>query len=469
MPTYNEIKNRYEQDQSGMQQGLQQAGSSATSMSRSIQARDDASFVNDAAGGIGTLIGLGIRSSRMSQQNAKIEAVNQALKTSSAQMDQGLYQEAIATTTKQLISNEIVEAKVNGYSIRGTAYYLNEQYAKAIEDLTEAIRTIETSRVQLDRDALGDTLASSYYMRGRAFNKQNEPSEALRDFTKAIQLEPGWEVLYYSRCLVLRSIGEYDRALSDINQAISIQPGDADNYRERGRLYALTGAPSRALEDFTRAITLQRSVTNLRSRGQFYADQNERAKALIDCSTALSLNPNDVETLKLRAGLFEALGAHAEAEADLVRAAESEKRQSTYQSYQDAAKTVYDKGVTKTWTEADTRAKPNYPVAILLGILTWIGTSVALVFAAGLGGQGEATAVCALAGLVLAPVLGVIVAINRIKTPKLQAKSALLYFQEMAACEEQMPGFSEFYAAFLKARSEGTLPKLRETTQSLFE
>lgn len=54
----------------------------------------------------------------MSGQNAKIEeVVNQVLKTSSAQMDQGLYEEAIATTTKQLISNEIVEAKVNGYSI----------------------------------------------------------------------------------------------------------------------------------------------------------------------------------------------------------------------------------------------------------------------------------------------------------------------------------------------------------------
>lgn len=92
MATYNEIKSKYEQDQSGMQQGLQQVPSS-----------------KGVAEGVGTLIGLGIRSSRMSQQNAKIEALNQALKTSSTQMDQGLYEEAIATTTKKLVSCEIAE------------------------------------------------------------------------------------------------------------------------------------------------------------------------------------------------------------------------------------------------------------------------------------------------------------------------------------------------------------------------
>ncbi|WP_423225043.1 hypothetical protein [Candidatus Amarolinea aalborgensis] len=452
MSTYSEIKNKYEEDQGGMQQGLQQVSSS-----------------DSISGGVGTLIGLGIRSSRMSQQNAKIEAFNQAIKTTSAQMDQGLYEEAIATATKHLISNEIAEAKVNGYSIRGTAYYLSEQYAKAIEDLTEAIRIVETSRVQLDRDALGDAFASSYYLRGRAFNKQNQPSDALRDFTKAIQLEPGWEVLYYSRCLVLRSIGEYDRALSDINQAISIQPGDADNYRERGRLYALTGAPNKALDDFTRAITLRRSVANLRARGQFYTDQNEQTKALTDYSAALELNPNDIETLKLRAGLFKALGAHAEAEADLAHIAQSEKRQSAYQSYLDTAKAVYGKGVTKAWTEADTRSKPNYLVAILLGILTWIGISIALILAAAIGGGDEAIALPLLVGLVLAPVGGVIVAVNRIKNPKQRAKSAKQYFDEMAAAEPQMPGFTEFYRAYLSARDKGELPTLAQSTHAIFE
>lgn len=450
MATYNEIKSKYEQDQSGMQQGLQQVPSS-----------------KGVAEGVGTLIGLGIRSSRMSQQNAKIEALNQALKTSSTQMDQGLYEEAIATTTKKLVSCEIAEGKVQGFHIRGTAYFLREQYDKAIEDLTEAIRIIETSPVQLDRDALGDSLVSSYYVRGKAFEKQNKPSDALRDFTKAIRLEPGWDVLYYSRCLVLRTVGEYDQAQSDINQAITIEPGDAGNYRERGRLYALTGDPKRALDDFSRAITLQRSVVNLRARGQFYVDQNEQAKALTDYSAALALDPNDLKTLKLRAELLKALGSDAEADADLAHAAESEKQQSTYQSYLDTAKGVYDKGVTQTWTEADTKAKPNYLVAIVLGILTFFGTSVALLFAAGIGGDGSG--LCLLAGLVLAPVLGVMVTINQIKNPKQRAKSAMQYFAEMATCEKQMPRFSEFYGAYLKARTDGALPKLWETTQFIFE
>lgn len=469
MATYNEIKNRYEQDQNGMQQGLQQAGSSARTVSGAVQARDDELFVNGAAEGVGTLIGLGIRSARMSQQNAKIEAINQAMTTCSTQMDQGLHDEVIATATKQLVSNEIVEARVQGHFYRGAAYCLSGQYIKAIEDLTEAIRIIETSQGQLDRDALGDTHASSYYFRGEAFEKQNQPSDALRDLTRAIQLAPGWEGLYYSRSRVLRAIGEYDRALSDINQAVAIQPGDADNYRERGRLYALTGAPDRAVDDFTRAITLHRSAANFRARGMFYADQKEQARALTDYSAALAFDPNDVETFRLRAALFESLGAHAEAQADRTHAAESEKRHSTFRSYLDKAKAVYEKGITKTWTEADTRAKPNYPVAILLGVLTFIGSAVALTFVAGLSGGGDTAGLCLLVALVLTPVFGVAVTIDRIKSPKQQAKDALQYFEEIAACEEQMPRFSEFFEAFLKARSEGTLPKLRENTQSLFE
>lgn len=479
MPTYSEIKNKYEEDQGGMQQGLQQAGSSARSVGRAIQTRDDESFVNGAAEGVGTLIGLGIRSARMSQQNAKIEAINQAIKTSSTQMDQGLYAEAIATTTKQLVSNEIAEAKVQGYYMRGTAYYLSKQYVKAIEDLTEAIRIVETSRGQLDRDALGDLPVSSYYMRGRAFEKQNQPSDALRDFTKAIQLDPGQELLYYSRCLVLRSIGEYDRALSDINQAISIQPGDAHNYRERARLYALTGAPNKALDDFTRAITLQRSATNLRARGRFYTDQNEQTKALADYSAALELDPNDMETLKLRAGLFKALGAHAEAEADLAHVAQSEKRQSAYNSYLDAAKVVYDKGVTKTWTEADTKAKPNYLGTVLLGILAFLGTAVASLFvvgfvvsfltSAGVVGNFGTLLLLLLPGLALALWAGVKVFADRVTASKQRAASAQQYFDEMAAAELQMPGFTEFYRAYLSARGKGELATLEQSTHPIFE
>lgn len=470
MPTYSEIKAKYEQDQAGAQQGVQQGASSAQSIGQAIRTRDDQAVVNSAVEGIGAVIGLGIRSNRMANQNAKIDALNQAITTCDAQIEQGLYEEAINTADKRLVSSEIVEARVSGYFFKGKAQFSRGEYAKAAEDLTEAIQLVEESPVPLNQDALGDLLPMSYLGRAWAYEEQHRWSEALHDYTKAIQLNSTWYIGFASRCEVLREIGEYDLALADINQAISIQPGIADNYMKRGQLYALLASPERALADFNKAINLDRSAANLRARGQFYADQGDQAKALADYTAAIAVAPSDSATLKLRSALLEAMGAHSEAEADRTRIVEIENRHSSFEGYLQAAKAVYAKGVTKTWTEADTLAKPNYLTAVLAGIGAFVGTIlvlllVALVIVAG-NGEGN---ICLSMGLLLSPVLGVIVAINRIKKPKSQAKSAIQYFEEMAAREGQMPRFKEFFEAYLTARADGTLSKLEDSTQPLFE
>ncbi len=469
MPTYDEVKTKYEQDQAGMQQGVQQGAASARGVGGAINARDDEHFVNSAAEGIGTLVGLGIRSNRMAKQNAKIDAINQAMKLCDLQIDQGLPEEAINTATTHLISSDIVEAKVQGYLHRGQAQFNCSRYAEAVDDLSKVILIVEKSPAPLDSEALGDALPISYWGRGMAYVKQKQLADALRDYTKAIQLAPNWHAPYYSRSQALREIGEHERALADINQAISLQPGDADNYRERGKLHALLSSAEKALADFDKAVALNRSATNLRTRGQFYADRGDQSNALIDYSAALAVAPDDIATLKLRSALFERMGTHAEADTDRARAAELENRHSSFERYLDAAKAVYAKGITQVWTEADTHAKPNYLSAILQGVGAFLGTVlvlllVALVLVAG-NSDGN---ICLSLGLLLSPVLGVIVAINRIKKPKLQAKSAIQYFEEMAAHEGQMPRFSEFFEAYLAARANGTLSKLEESTRSLF-
>ena len=100
------------------------------------------------------------------------------------------------------------------------------------------------------------------------------------------------------------------------------------------------------------------------------------AKALQDYSAALAINAHDAETLKLRAEALQALGEHEEARADISHAAESERIEKAYQSYLDIAKAVYHKGITKTWTIADVDTKPNVPLAILLGLLAFIGAYI---------------------------------------------------------------------------------------------
>ena len=61
--------------------------------------------------------------------------------------------------------------------------------------------------------------------------------------------------------------------------------------------------------------------------------------------------------------------------------------QGTFQTYLKAAKAVYATGVTNTWTEADAQAKPNYFVALLLGIGGLIlGMAVTAVLSSALAG-----------------------------------------------------------------------------------
>ena len=469
MATYNEVKAQYEQDQAGMQQGVQQGATSARSVGGAISARDDEHFVNSAAEGIGTLVGLGIRSNRMAKQNAKIETINQAMKLCDLQIDQGLPEEAINTATTHLISSDIVEANVQGYLHRGQAQFNCGRYAEAVDDLSKVILIVEKSPSPLDSEALGDALPISYWGRGMAYVEQKQLADALRDYTKAIQLAPNWHAPYYSRSRALREIGEHERALADIDQAIALQPGDADNYRERGRLYAMIGTSDKALPDFDKAVALNRSATNLRTRGQFFADQGAQAKALIDYAAALAVAPGDIATLKLRSALFEAMGDHADAEADRRRADELESRHSSFERYLDSAKAVYAKGITRAWTEADTHAKPNYLTAILWGIGAFFGTVLVLLLIALILVAGNSDGnICLSLGLLLSPAVGVIVAVNQIKKPKLRAKSAIQYFDEMAAHDGQMPRFSEFFQAYLTARADGTLSKLEESTRSLF-
>jgi tetratricopeptide (TPR) repeat protein len=465
MPTYNDLKQSYEQSQSGAQQGAGSLASSARTMQGAIGARDDSAMVDSAAEGVGAVLGMSLGAARRAGMNAKIQAINSAIKKGYELASQGLWEQCAETATRELISSDIVEARVNGYFARGGARLQLDEYEDAVKDFSEAIRLAEKPGSSLDRDALGDTVGMSYGGRGTGYYYLNKPGEALRDLTKAIELTPGWETPYYQRSVVLCDIQEYDQALADINRAIAIKPGDSANYRQRAKVYSLGGAPNKELEDLTRAVVIEKSAANLRARGSFYAQHDQPGKALEDYATALAAKPDDIATLRLRAALLQQTGSETEAQRDLAEIAVIERRSSSYANYLQAAATVYSKGVTKTWTEADARAKPNIPAAVLVGIGVLVGSS--LVFAL--------VEMFVPFGPNFLTVLGVLpwvlagLAIYLRLSNKERSKAATKYLSEIAAVETQLPKFREFFAAYVKARQESTLSKLPEATRALFD
>ena len=69
------------------------------------------------------------------------------------------------------------------YDHRGRAYFNKQEYDKAIEDYTEAIR-------------LDPRYAVAYCGRGDTYRKKKEYDKAIEDYTEAIRLDPRYEFLY---------------------------------------------------------------------------------------------------------------------------------------------------------------------------------------------------------------------------------------------------------------------------------
>ena len=108
------------------------------------------------------------------------------------------------------------------YFNRGSAYYVNGQYDKAIADLSKAIE-------------LNPKDAKAYYNRGLAYGKgKGQFDKAIADFTKAIELDPTDANAYIGRGVAWGKKGVYDRAISDCNKAVELNPTNATAYNNRG-------------------------------------------------------------------------------------------------------------------------------------------------------------------------------------------------------------------------------------------
>jgi tetratricopeptide (TPR) repeat protein len=197
---------------------------------------------------------------------------------------------------------------VPAYVSRGNAYGIQGAVDKAINDFTEAIR-------------LDPNVAIIYFNRGNAYYDQGNLDKASNDYKEAIRLDPNFARAYVGRGDVIREQGNLDKAISDYNEAIRLEPNYVPAYDGRGRAYGSSGNYDKAISDFTEAIRLDPNLAPAYCRrGYAYDMHGNFEKAISDYNEAIRLDPNSALAYVGRGNAYTKKGNLNAANADYATA-----------------------------------------------------------------------------------------------------------------------------------------------------
>jgi len=172
---------------------------------------------------------------------------------------------------------------------RGAAWLDNGEHAKAIQDLSEAIR-------------LAPDDAAAYYNRGNVALSMRDMVRAIRDFDVAIRQSPTYIQAFINRGIARSIQGEYDQAIADFSAAIRLAPDHEFALSNRGNAWFLQGDHARALSDFDAAIRINPDYAMAYANRCWVGGQRGRdSKALNACNEAMERLPDNPTILLARA------------------------------------------------------------------------------------------------------------------------------------------------------------------------
>jgi len=203
---------------------------------------------------------------------------------------------------------------------RGKAAYDQDNYDKAIMELTEAIR-------------LNPNNGSAYFYRADSYAMKEDYDRALPDINQAIRLSPNNSEYFYLRGVVYFWKDDYDRAIEDFNQALKIDPNkekakrdlEITHQRKQNSSSQPTAAPlqpdkaaydrgreaygqknyDKAITEFTEAIRLNPNYElAYYYRAEAYTMKEDYDKALVDFTQAIRLSPNDTDNYNERGYVY---------------------------------------------------------------------------------------------------------------------------------------------------------------------
>ncbi len=141
------------------------------------------------------------------------------------------YEEALSMFDKAYVNKDIIIVNRNNkrvYRGKGIAYYLMQDYDKAIVEFKKALEINELSA--LDMDIL-------YYI-GSSQMIVGSYEEAINSYTRLIKLDSKSAGAYNSRALCYQLQGDFDKSLTDYDTAIKMDPKNYSHYF--GKYYLLT-------------------------------------------------------------------------------------------------------------------------------------------------------------------------------------------------------------------------------------
>ena len=214
------------------------------------------------------------------------------------------YARAIEDCT-EAISAEKTNAKA--YSDRGNSYYGAGDVDRAMADFDEAIR-------------LDPALAIAYSNRGLVYNHKGDKVRAIADFDKAIQVDPKYAPAYVNRGLAYARADD-DRAIADYGRAIELDPKLAVAYFDRGLAYSRKRDFDRAIADYDRSIAIDgNNAVTYAFRGDAYRSSGFPARGIADYDRAIALNPKYASAYGKRGTALRGLGDFVGAIADYTQA-----------------------------------------------------------------------------------------------------------------------------------------------------
>ncbi|MCB9437230.1 MAG: hypothetical protein H6673_09600 [Anaerolineales bacterium] len=120
----------------------------------------------------------------------------------------------------------------------GLLYYLNGNYSRALYTFNQLT-------------TVSDVVS---YIRGMTYFKDREFAKAVDEYTQAIDLTPTFYAAYCNRALARVQLPQNDddrtAIFDDLNQAIALDPTEAYAYGLRGQVYIFAGDEQSAITDF---------------------------------------------------------------------------------------------------------------------------------------------------------------------------------------------------------------------------
>jgi len=198
------------------------------------------------------------------------------------------------------------------YVSRGNAWLKKRDYARAIDDYTQAIK-------------LDGSKAEVYNYRGfaraelAARNKLNGMNLAIEDYTRAISINQNYVDALINRSYAHYQTGNFTQVIEDCDKIIALEPSNAVIWNRRGSAWYAKEDDDKAITDFSQAIKIKNDYAAAwHNRANAWYNKRELDKALADLNRCLAINPRYADAYASRGKIFQFMGNNESASADFA-------------------------------------------------------------------------------------------------------------------------------------------------------